>query len=66
MIPSPLHPPYPATVIPANAGTHGFARLLDRTIAGRTPSMGPGVRRDDGQWAVRHPDMPHHIPEPSQ
>ncbi len=44
---------FPTSVIPANAGVHGFARLLGRTIIIRTPSMGPGVRRDDGGWWKR-------------
>jgi hypothetical protein len=38
------------SVIPANAGTHGLARLLDCAVARRTLSMSPGLRRDDGRW----------------
>jgi len=57
----------PTSVIPANAGTHGFARLLNHTTTNRTPSMGPGVRRDDGnRWGPANTRTPQQSPEPSR
>ena len=62
--PMDMRPQPPVAVIPANAGVHGFDRLPERAIAGGTPSMGPGGRRDDGpRWAMRYPDTQQHPPE---
>ena len=40
----------PSSVIPANAGTHGYGGPCDRVLtASHSATMGPGVRRDDGR-----------------
>jgi hypothetical protein len=36
-----------ALIIPANAGIHGGQRSAGCAVVTVTPSMGPGVRRDD-------------------
>ena len=45
-------------VIPAKARSHGCGAPMGRADAGRTASVGPGVRRDDEREGARSASTP--------